>query len=68
LTGQLYGFVRLLKPFQNKRCELSLTPYFLGNKFEGKVTLILRIIMVQLLWCILRTGVEIFFITHKCKT
>lgn len=68
LTGQLHGLVQLLTPCQNKRCELLLTPYFLGNKFEGKVTLILRIIMVQLLWCILRTGVEIFLITHKCKT
>ena len=42
LTGQLFGFVQLLKSFQNKRCELSLIPSFLGNKFEGKLLIVLR--------------------------
>ncbi len=47
VTGTLYGCLSSLNSLQNEKFHVSLSPYFCGNKFEGKITLILHFIMVR---------------------
>ena len=67
VTGILYGCLRSLSSLQNERFHVSLSPYFCGTTFEGKITLILHFIMVQFLWYCLLMGVEVWWIYRKCN-
>jgi len=68
LTGTVYGFIQSLQLFRGKLFRASLVPNFFEAKFEGEVTLVFRFILLRLLWCALRTGVELGWIHRKCWT
>ncbi len=67
--GMTYGLVQSLRPFQNEKMELSLTPCFCTQAFQGQALLVVHFIMVQVLLFVIRSTVEvgIQYLRHTYK-
>ena len=69
--GMTYGLVQSLRPFQNEKMELSMTPCFCTQTFQGQALLVVHFIMVQVLLFVIRSTVEVGIQylrhTHKRK-
>jgi len=57
--GMTYGLVQSLRPFQNEKIELSMTPCFCTQTFQGQALLIVHFFMVQVLLFVIRSTVEV---------
>ena len=69
--GMTYGLVQSLRSFQNEKMELSMTPCFCTQTFQGQALLVVHFFMVQVLLFVIRSTVEVGIqylrYTHKRK-
>lgn len=66
-TGLAYGIVQSLRPFQNEKVNIEFMPVFQQNTLDCQADIMLRVIMAQLLFVAIRTGIRVGWLYRRCR-
>ena len=67
LTGEVFGFLQMLQSMGGKGFRVALIPHFYEIRYDGKIALTARFILLRLLWVVVITGVEFGWMVWKCR-
>ena len=66
-TGLIYGIAQSLRPFQNEKVDVEIMPAFHRIKWECQADIVIRVIMAQLLFVVVRTGIQAGWAYRRCR-